>query len=304
MEFKNFEIDGGSWLNEHKNVIIQHQKELKKLDQVLEQFQDFHFKWYLYFYDGQFGLVCSYLNKPTQNQKYYLWKPEIDLISANLDHLANHKILQFGLETMKRIISNPQIHQEQRFNIEINFDKKKITLIHDGRDGNFEQNQFEFPLTNLDENGDLIVKAIDFSTILYRNRYNDFNLKDSLELQLLKTIMTKENNETDDLIINQLKSDLTNPNLKNLTLEHPGRINKNEDCLDLGQIDWKFVIDLNEQIKFELAIKYHGWFYQFKPLKLSFSTIAKLANNQEIDLILKSWKNALRKQEKQFNNKG
>lgn len=294
MEFKNFEINGGSWLNEHKNVIIQHQKELKKLDQLLEQFQDFHFKWYLYFYDGQFGLICSYLiNKENQ----------INLISTNIDHLINHQILQFALETMKRIISNPLLVHQQK-DVEIDFDKKKITLIHDGPDGNFEQNQFEFPLTNVNGNSDLIDKAIDFSTILYRSRYEDLNLKSSLELQLLKMIMAKENNETGDLIINQLKSDLTNPNLKNLTLEHPRRINKNEDCLVLTQIDWKFLIDLNEQLKFELAIKYHGWFYQFEPLKLSFSTIAKLANNQEIDLILESWKNALRKEQKQFNNKG
>lgn len=299
--FKHFKIEYG--LGKHQDLISQYQNDFEKLDQVLEQYQDQDFDWYLNWNSNRFELVCSYKNN-NHNGFYHVWKdiwniPEVIFISDNINQLANANALQRGLEIMKMVVSHPQIKDEEIIVVKTNFDKQHISLVHNSNSLNYDQNRFKFSLVHFDQLCDLLSKAIDFSTILNRNRNDqNANLKDSLELQVLKMIIDQEVDQNSDQFIQKFKSDLANPKANFYNLTH--NLQNNDYALLLNQLNWQFVINANEKILFIASINYDGDYYSFAPLELSFQTVAKLTNNQEIETILKSWKQALATKQKQL----
>lgn len=294
MKLQHFKIEYE--LGKRQDLISQYQNDFEKLDQMLEQYQDQDFDWYLNYNGNRFELVCSYKN---HNQSYHIWKdlwnvPEVIFISSNINQLANANALQRGLEIMKMIVNHPQIKDEEIIAVKTNFDEQHISLVHNGNANNYDQNRFEFSLIHFDQICNLLSKAIDFSTVLNRNRNDqNANLKASLELQVLKMIIDQEVDQNSDQFIQKFKSDLANPNVNFLHLSHNLNNRSNDRDLLLNQLDWQFGISENEKIQFMATINYDGDYYSFTPLELSFQTVAKLTNNPQINAILKSWKQDL-----------
>lgn len=303
MKLKHFKIEYD--LGKRQDLISQYQNDLEKLDQMLEQYQDQDFTWYLNWNGDRFELVCAYKNN-NHDGSYHIWNeiwniPEAIFISSNISQLANANYLQRGLEILKMVVSHPKIKDEEIIVVKTNFDKQQISLVHNGNGANYDRNRFKFFLSDFDHVCELINKAIDFSTILNSNR-NDQNidLQDSLELQVLKMIVDKEVDQNSDQYIQKFKRDLADPkaNFYRLSCYLDNQFN-DEDLL-LNQLDWQFVIGKNEKIQFIATINYDGDYYSFAPLELSFETVAKLTNNQEIETILKSWQQALASKQKQL----
>ena len=303
MNLKHFKIEYN--LGKRQDLITKHQSDFEKLDQILEQYQDQDFDWYLDWNHNSFELVCAYQNN-NHNGSYPVWKeiwnlPEAIFISSNISQFANANYLQKGLEMLKMVVSHPKIKQEAIIVIKTKLDKLQISLVHNGNASLYDQNQFKFFLSDFDHGCDLISKAIDFSTILNSNR-NDQNiaLQDSLELQVLKMIIDREVDQNLDQFIQKLKRDLADPKANFYRLSCHLDHQVNDDDLRLNQLDWRFVITKNEKIQCVATINYDGEYYSFPPLELSFETIAKLTNNQQIKTVLKSWQQALASKQKQI----
>lgn len=289
MNYKNFSIDPDINHNDYD----QH---LNQLDNLLEQFQDERFEWYLELdWDtGCFWLSCCYKNNGDQRQGHPQWKydyttPRLTIITKTIKFNPNY--LQCALSTMKMLISHPQISYEYECLVDFDIDENKICFIDYGT----PRNEFWFPLTNLDLVPNLISNTISFNHYINTNRNNQ-NLKDSLELQVLKMIIDNEVDQSSDQFLQKLKRNLANSsiNYETLSAEDDENGYPIDENMILSQLDWNFHINKNQTIKFDpLVGNQDNDKYEFKPLELSFQAVAKLTNDPQIQQILKAWKTNL-----------